>query len=98
MDRERWQRIDRLLDVALDLPTAERRDYVHQACGGDAALRHEVEELLAALDAPEGFLAQPAADRAARLIADAECEPAGDQLIGRIVGRYRLVRELGEGG
>ena len=66
LDRERWQRIDRILDVALDLPPGSRAAYVDEACAGDAALRREVEELLLAADAPRSFLAAPAAPARSR--------------------------------
>src|SRR5204863_4346727 len=69
------------------------------ACGGDAVLRREIIELLIAADAPGGFLATPAAEHAAPLVADVERARApADLLTGRTVGPYRLVRELGEGG
>ena len=44
-------------------PAAERADYLDQACGGDAALRLQVERLLEAHPQAKDFLAQPAVDR-----------------------------------
>ena len=89
-DRERWRRIDRVLDAALELDPAARDRYVQHACAGDPSLLKEVEELLAA-SAASGFLDEPAAERGARLI-------SVDGMIGRTIGAYRLLRELGEGG
>src|SRR5438309_7037616 len=101
MDSERWRRIDGILDVALDLSDRERTEFLDDVCSGDEVLRREVDELLRAADSPAGFLAAPAADRAAPLVADVErdrARAAATFLIGRLVGPYRLVRELGEGG
>ena len=42
---------------------AERADYLDQACGGDAALRLQVQRLLDAHPQAKDFLAQPAVDR-----------------------------------
>jgi serine/threonine protein kinase len=44
---------------------AERSAYLDQACGGDAALRFQVERLLDAHPQAKDFLAQPAVDRQA---------------------------------
>jgi serine/threonine-protein kinase len=99
LDRERWQRVSALLDGALEQPPEARASYLDAACGAEGALRLEVEELLAAETASAGFLAVPAAERAAPLIAiaDEPNEPAADAR-GRVLGAYRLVSELGEGG
>ena len=46
---------------ALDLEApADRAAYLEQACGGDTALRGEVEGLLAALDRAGRFMSHPA--------------------------------------
>ena len=100
-DRKRWLRIAPILDAVLELPPSERQTFLDRACGGDAALARELEELLAEAAAPDGFLDTPAIERAAPLIRDierdAERAPA-NALHGHIVGRYRLQTELGEGG
>ena len=47
---------------AMERPAAERAAYVDRACGGDAALRREVDSWLAASKAAgSDFLASPAA-------------------------------------
>jgi len=50
MTAERWQRIEAILQAALDCDTSARAAFLNQACGDDQALREEVESLLA-LDA-----------------------------------------------
>jgi serine/threonine-protein kinase len=101
VDRERWSELSAILDAALELGPEERARYLEQACGGDSGLRRQVEDLLAAEAAAGSFLAVPAADRMAALAGEiAEgvegSSPAAAQ--GRVVGAYRLVGELGEGG
>jgi serine/threonine protein kinase/uncharacterized protein (DUF2267 family) len=95
-DRERWRRTDQVLDGALELDPADRSRYVREACADDPGLRREVEELLAMTAASTGFLAEPAALRAAPLVAAIDRDASS--LIGLTLGVYRLVRELGEGG
>ena len=100
-DRERWRRVDAILDAVLDLEPAARAARVAEACGSDERLRQEIEELLRAQTASSAFLATPAAEYAAPLVAAIDRELTSRPhpwLLGRTVGRYRLVRELGEGG
>ena len=47
MDPERFARLGEIFAHARDLPEDRRAAYVREACGDDAELRTEVEELLA---------------------------------------------------
>ncbi len=58
---ERWQRIDALLEAAMERPPEDRRSFLDAACGDDGELRREVEELLAADRRAVDFLETPAA-------------------------------------
>ena len=51
-----------LLDAALDLPAAERDEFLRRSCGGDEELRDEVTQLLNACDAAATFLETPASE------------------------------------
>ncbi len=96
---ERWQRLASILDDALDLPPEARAAFLDTACGGDPALRTEIEALIAADEAAGGFLDDSAADFAATLLEDIERVTAGpDPAFGQSVGPYRLVGALGQGG
>ena len=57
---DRWSSIERLYHEALTRPAGDRTAFLHEACGGDDALRHEVESLLAH-DGDASFLSTPAA-------------------------------------
>ena len=59
MKLERWQQISHLFDAALALDSGERAAYLSAACGGDDALRCEVESLLEVSGAG-GFMSTPA--------------------------------------
>ena len=91
-----WARIETLFDAAVALPLPERAAFLAAQCGGDVALRAEVEALLVADTASggnrDGFISG--------IIDEAVLElPAPpDSRIGRQVGPYRLVDELGHGG
>jgi eukaryotic-like serine/threonine-protein kinase len=87
MTSERWQQIKDVLGGALQhVDLTERSRFVHDACNGDTKLRREVESLLATN--PERL--DEAAD---------ELRATHDvNSLGRRIGAYVLVRELGRGG
>src|SRR5262245_58640918 len=94
MTPERWEAVKGLLARTLERPLGARAAFLEGACGADAALRGEVESLLAAGERTEGFLESPPA--AAR-----PPERDGPELAARLgaalAGRYALEQELGRG-
>ena len=96
---------EELFCSALQLEPDERRAYLDGTCGGDAALRTRVEQMLAKHGAARLFfekhqpgvnLAEFTKELGAALSAGAA--PGAELEIGAQVGLYRLVRKLGEGG
>ncbi len=87
-DRER---IAALYGEAAELGARERAAFLDQACAGDGELRAEIESLLAAHDRAGDFLERPPTD-----LLD-ETGGAADG-VGKRVGAYRLLSELGRGG
>ncbi len=92
---ERWDVIQEVVDQVWAAPAAERHQVLDQACGDDLALRQQVELMLDA-DEATSPLDESVADDALRVLADREREK--QNMAGRVVGHYRLVRKLGEGG
>ncbi|APW60434.1 serine/threonine-protein kinase [Paludisphaera borealis] len=72
---------------------AERSDFLERACGGDAALRRQVESLLDAHIRAGGFL-QTATEADTLTLGSA---PSADSL-GAAIGPYKLLEAIGEGG
>jgi serine/threonine protein kinase/tetratricopeptide (TPR) repeat protein len=94
MTPERWQRVKELLGPALELDPAERAEYLDQACGSDPTLRPELERLLAAEQkAGPDFLNDPAIPN--ELFPELQPD---DHWIGRRLGPYQIVKEIGIGG
>lgn len=94
MDSERWAKIDRLLDQAMERASETRADFLAAACAGDDELRREVESLLDAHSQSDSFLSIPALDVAAR-------DLAGEthlSLAGKPFGAYQVISVLGVGG
>ena len=61
MTEERWSRTRRIYLEALDLPEAEREDFLRSACGDDTGLRAEVAGLLEE-EVDEVFLLTPSVE------------------------------------
>jgi serine/threonine protein kinase len=81
---------------ALDLRSpGARQEYLDGACAGDAAVRAEVEALLAASASAGRFLesAAPAPDP----VATVDAQPSSERP-GTVVGPYKLLEQIGEGG
>jgi serine/threonine-protein kinase len=89
---EWWARLDSTFQGAIDLPADERAAFLDRACGADAALRDEVEAMLAA-DAPQHALGIE------RLVHDsAGLPPDPDPFIGMRLGPWQVVDLVGHGG
>lgn len=96
-DRDRWARVEKLLDDALDLPADERESFVRTAAGDDSELGAEVLELVRSCDDATDFLAEPPPFVARDLIENPP--PPEDEFSGgEQVGSYEVVRLLGRGG
>ncbi|MEO5560321.1 MAG: protein kinase [Dokdonella sp.] len=96
-EQNRAARAVLLFRDALDLDTDARASFLDRECGGDNALRAELDGLLASVASQIGstgdFLDQPALALAGRLIDDEATARTGDT-----IGAFRLVALLGEGG
>lgn len=94
MTPERFARLEELFAGATELEGAERARFVAESTAGDAALRTELERLLAADESSRDSLGGAISFLAAT---PAEEESAPDWT-GRRIGAYRIQREIGRGG
>jgi hypothetical protein len=69
MKPQRWQQLDKLFHVALERKPEERAAFLDEACASDAALRRQVEQLLAAHRDAGSFIESPAMEVEARGVA-----------------------------
>jgi serine/threonine protein kinase/tetratricopeptide (TPR) repeat protein len=100
------ERVKQIFGEAHEIPPSERARFLDGACGGDPRLRAEVDGLLAALDSASEFLVSKdgsgglspeAAYPSATLEVTAK-ERQSLQGPGTVIGRYRLLQEIGHGG
>lgn len=89
-----WNKVQDIVDAALDLPPEQRTEYLDQACH-DANIRRSVESLIRSYQEAGGFLEQPA------LKGQQDIAPSSENVeswAGRRIGPYQLAEEIGHGG
>ncbi|MEM7052467.1 MAG: serine/threonine-protein kinase [Acidobacteriota bacterium] len=83
------RRVDALLCELLDLPAERRSQRLDEVCAGDQGLHEAVSSLLAAAESTDSLLRS----------GGALPRGSGEGLaIGTVLGRYRVLREIGRGG
>ena len=98
MSPERWNKISELFETAVEIAAPDERvRFLAEACGEDFELCAEVEKLLRQDAAAEDLLSAPLMVNSG-LHVFAEMIEHHDPLIGRIIGVYRLEKEIGRGG
>ena len=94
MNPELYQRIQALLQSALERESEERALFLNESCAGDESLRRQVESLLVSYEQAGSFLESPAAQVGAPLVNDAHAKLAA----GDAIGPYRILSQIGSGG
>ena len=91
MTPERWQKVDEVLQAALNLPPAERAALLAETCSGDPELQREAISLIEAHEEAGDFLEAPALETDAQILIEADEQD-------REIGPYKIVKRLGKGG
>src|SRR6185295_17147773 len=92
----RWSRVTALFEEALELDPDAREQLLTRAAETDAAIAHEVRSLLETHVRAGTFLETPAWAADPELLTEALDAPHYE--IGRQLGPYRLIEEIGRGG
>lgn len=89
----RWQQINDVFLAAIELDASQREALLDKVCGSDEKLRSDIQRMLASHDAETShpiFGTSP--------LASFVQQQDTDELIGRRLGTYEIVRRIGEGG
>lgn len=92
MTPERFQEVDRIVNLAFDQPEEHRTAFVDRECATDPELRAAVNSLLDCERKLGAFLADPPSKLAEDLVTHGPLAP------GTRLGRYTIVERLGGGG
>src|SRR5215213_8075984 len=80
----------------------ERAAFLDRVCAGDAAVRNRLERLLARHERAGSFLERPAAPggtvASPPLVEGTAAHHPASEAPGAVIGPYKLLQELGEGG
>jgi serine/threonine protein kinase/Tol biopolymer transport system component/tetratricopeptide (TPR) repeat protein len=97
MSQDRWKKVEEIFESALRRAPDERPAFLLEACAGNEALRTQIEKLLESYDQATSMVETSVLDAdSAPTLVDEEDVPFG--MIGRRIGSYKLVREIGRGG
>src|ERR1017187_3387839 len=95
---ESRDREERIFADALAIPLGNRQRYLDEACQGDDDLRRRIEALVRAYESAGGFMAEPPPAGPADPVRAASSPPVVTEAAGDLIGRYKLLQRLGEGG
>jgi serine/threonine protein kinase/TolB-like protein/Flp pilus assembly protein TadD len=91
---ERYQQVKNIYQAAIELDSNRRAAFLDEACANNSALRDDVERLLTYEARQVDFMEAPALAAHDDLLA----EGAGPPLVGQLIGPYRILRLMSEGG
>ena len=98
MSATRHQKLKDLYSASFQLAEADRAKFLNDACGDDHSLRDEVESLFQANAQVGDFMARPMMDGWAMLDEVAQVPRFAVSPLPISIGRYRVIRLIGEGG
>jgi eukaryotic-like serine/threonine-protein kinase len=101
MGKPDWEKIEEIVDKSLTLNGSGRTRYIQRTCAKDRELRAEVEKLIHSIESSEGFL-EDSQDVKTAFLHNLKTENSSDntahELLGTVIGKYRLDDILGHGG
>lgn len=92
-----WRKIEELFNETINLPNERQEKFLKSACQGDTDLYREVQSLIKSAKAvkdSDDFLESTGSEWLASIMGDS----LQTSWIGRVVGNYRIMRELSSGG
>src|SRR6266446_3014829 len=104
MKPEHWQRVEELYHSATALRGHERAEFLARACRQDPDLLDEVQSLLNQGVTATGWLDAPALSMLAKAVSPAGLANSSErptdahQLIGKTIGHYHILEEIGAEG
>ncbi|MEL7833904.1 serine/threonine-protein kinase [Fodinibius sp. Rm-B-1B1-1] len=101
MEQHQWEKVNKIVDTALELDEKERATYIEESCKNDKKLKRHVTQLLAAIEQSEteDFLATPGTYIDSIVDESSEADtPTASSMVGQQVGNYHLDELIDHGG
>jgi len=98
---DRWNRIDRVFEAALDRPPEERAAFLAETCGDDTDMLREIRQLLSISGPAEDYWRDSGEPLLERVRAEVACgaeSTASSREDLHHIGPYRLLHSIGRGG
>ena len=92
-NHEQWERLKEIFNCAIELQGDERIEYLKKTCGNDPEFLNDIKSLLKAYETPGVVDHSPD-----YLKSSALSQLKGHSIIGKKIGSYRIIAELGYGG
>ncbi|PAU93630.1 hypothetical protein CK503_10775 [Aliifodinibius salipaludis] len=102
MDQRQWEKVNQIIDTALNLDLDKRSTYIKKKCQGKELLYKEVIKLLDSIEQSEteefleGTHGYP--QNLAQDLFNSENSKSASAMIGKTVGRYEITELIGHGG
>lgn len=96
-----WNKVEEIIDQALELPIGERKQFIKNECGANTQLEEEVTLFLDSIADSVGWLEDPGnykKELYEEVSKDLEVLSTDQFLIGKRVGSYVIKKEIGQGG
>src|SRR4051812_4083936 len=94
MNSQRWDRVNALFHSAVEHAPEKRAAFLEAECGSDESLCREIKSLLRSHERTQNFIELPAFEAVPELLV----RHSADELIGELIGRYRIERLIDVGG
>ena len=94
MNHDRFKKVEEIYHAILKVSPKERNSFLEESCGGDIALRREVESLLSYENTFDSLIDTPPES----LVAEMFSAPKSESIVGRQINQYRMISLLGKGG
>lgn len=101
MDKQQWEKVSRIFDIALSLPAERRTTYIEHLCTGEPELQKEVRDLLTSIEGSSEMLEEHLNKNEALLYDlthHLESDANFESFVGSNIGQWKVTDLLGRGG
>ncbi|MEQ1923389.1 MAG: protein kinase, partial [Pyrinomonadaceae bacterium] len=90
MEVEHWHKVSRIFNSAIELDAERRLDFVDEECGGNEALKAEVQALISAHESFDSFIDSP-------IGSEGRGEPVKSLQPGERIASFQILSHIGSG-